>query len=201
MKIKHIKRVFKDNGIYGVIFAINNIINKIYNMLFLRKSNMYADISTYIYGLKYIDVGGLRVGRDCRLEMITEYGTHVFNPFLKIGTNVVFNDRVHVACAQYIEIGSNSLFASNVFISDHNHGDYSKSLKKELSIIVEKRDLSLKPVKIGNNVWIGENVTILPGSEIGNNAVIGANSVVHGIIPPNCIALGVPAHVIKFVGD
>jgi acetyltransferase-like isoleucine patch superfamily enzyme len=46
-------------------------------------------------------------------------------------------------------------------------------------------------------VWIGANVTILPGVEIGDFAVIGAGSVVMKTIPPHCIALGVPARVVR----
>lgn len=50
---------------------------------------------------------------------------------------------------------------------------------------------------IGERVWIGENVTILPGACIGNGVVIGANSVVRGEIPNNVIIAGVPAKIVK----
>ena len=50
---------------------------------------------------------------------------------------------------------------------------------------------------VGNDVWIGQNVTILPGVKIGNGAIIGANSVVAKDIPPYCIAVGNPCRVIK----
>ncbi len=53
------------------------------------------------------------------------------------------------------------------------------------------------PVKIGNNVWIGSHVIILPGVTIGNNCVIGAGSVVNKSIPDNSTAVGVPAKVVK----
>jgi maltose O-acetyltransferase len=54
-----------------------------------------------------------------------------------------------------------------------------------------------KPVNIGRNVWCGTNVTILPGISIGENAIIGAGSVVTRDIPSNSIAVGVPARVIR----
>ncbi|MBO6082618.1 MAG: sugar O-acetyltransferase, partial [Bacteroidales bacterium] len=54
-----------------------------------------------------------------------------------------------------------------------------------------------KPVTIGNDVWIGGNVTILPGVTIGDNAVIGAGSVVTESIPANSLAVGTPARVIR----
>ncbi len=54
-----------------------------------------------------------------------------------------------------------------------------------------------KPVTIGNNVWIGGSVTILPGVTIGDNVTIGAGSVVVGDIPSNTVAVGNPCKVIK----
>ncbi len=54
-----------------------------------------------------------------------------------------------------------------------------------------------KPVKIGKYVWIGANVVILPGVEIGDNAVIGAGAIITKNIPANSVAVGNPAKVIK----
>ena len=54
-----------------------------------------------------------------------------------------------------------------------------------------------KPIKIGNNVWICGNVTVLPGVSIGDNSIIGAGSVVSKDIPSNVLALGIPCRVIK----
>jgi maltose O-acetyltransferase len=54
-----------------------------------------------------------------------------------------------------------------------------------------------KPVTIGNNVWIGGSVTILPRVSIDDNVTIGAGSVVVGDIPPNTVAVGNPCKVIK----
>lgn len=54
-----------------------------------------------------------------------------------------------------------------------------------------------KPINVGNNVYIGNNVIILPGVTIGNNVVIGAGAVVSKDIPDNSVAVGVPARVIK----
>ena len=54
-----------------------------------------------------------------------------------------------------------------------------------------------KPVKIGNDVWIGGNVTILPGITIGNNVVVAAGAVVTKDVPDNCVVDGVPARVLK----
>ena len=54
-----------------------------------------------------------------------------------------------------------------------------------------------KPIKVGDNVYIGNNVILLPGVTIGNNVIIGAGAVVSKDIPDNSVAVGVPARVIK----
>ena len=60
-----------------------------------------------------------------------------------------------------------------------------------------RHDLHPLPVRIGNNVWVGANVTILPGVSIGDNAIIAAGAVVTKDIPANMLAAGIPAKVIR----
>ena len=73
---------------------------------------------------------------------------------------------------------------SKIISANHDVSDFSKHIKK--------------PVKIGNNVWIGANVVILPGVEIGDNTVIGAGSIVtKSFKEGNCIIAGNPAKIIK----
>lgn len=59
--------------------------------------------------------------------------------------------------------------------------------------------ITCKPVHIKRNVWIGVNVTILPGVTIGENAIIGACAVVTKDVPDNAVAVGNPARVIKYL--
>ena len=86
-------------------------------------------------------------------------------------------------------------FGDNVFIAP-NCGFYTAGHP----IDVEQRNKGLeyaKPIKVGDNVWIGGNVVVLPGVTIGNNCVIGAGSIVVKNIPDNSIAVGNPCKVIK----
>ena len=55
----------------------------------------------------------------------------------------------------------------------------------------------VKPIVIGNNVWIGDNVKIMPGVTIGDGAVIAAGSVVGGAVPPNTLVAGYPARKLR----
>ena len=57
------------------------------------------------------------------------------------------------------------------------------------------------PVRIGNDVWLGSNVVVLPGVTIGSNVVIGAGSVVTHDIPDNSLAYGVPCRVVREISD
>ena len=61
-------------------------------------------------------------------------------------------------------------------------------------------DLPLKgDTVVGNDVWIGQNVTVMPGVHIGDGSIIAANSVVTKDVPDNAVVVGVPAKVIKYI--
>ena len=86
-------------------------------------------------------------------------------------------------------------FGDNVFIAP-NCSFYTAG--HPLDYKVRNKGLEYaKPIKVGNNVWIGGNVTVLPGVTIGNNVTIGAGSVVTRDIPSNVVAVGNPCKVIK----
>ena len=93
-----------------------------------------------------------------------------------------------------VYIGENSMVAAQSYIIDMDHGIAANKLIRE-------QNNTVAPVTIGNDVWIAANVTVLKGSEIGNGAVVGAKSLVKGIVPENAIVVGTPAHIIKYRQD
>lgn len=103
---------------------------------------------------------------------------------LRVGKNVGLADTLILSYAP-VFIGDNCSFSyRNVLItSTHDFSDFSKVI--------------VKPITIGNNVWITTNVTVLPGVTIGDNTVIGAGSVVTSDIPSGVFAAGNPCKVIK----
>lgn len=99
---------------------------------------------------------------------------------LRIGKNASFNYGCMLVVREKVVIGDNLQLAPNVMIYDHDH-DYS--------VGIEKLEYLTSPIVIGDNVWIGANSVILRGTEIGDNCVIAAGSVVKGKIPANTVVL------------
>lgn len=147
-------------------------------------------------GLNCITIGdNFRSKPGFHLAAIKRHNGIEFSPNITIGKNVSINYDVHIACINHISIGDGTLIASKVFITDHFHGD---TCKESLDITPGKRQLFSKgPVVIDNDVWIGEGAAILPGVHIGNNSVIGANSVVTHDVAPYSVVAGSPAREIK----
>lgn len=102
------------------------------------------------------------------------------NAIMKIGNNVSLNYGDMIVCHEKITIGDNVQLAPNVLIYDHDHDYRAKDGLKKLLY-------KTSPVEIGSNVWIGANTVILRGTQIGDNCVIGAGSVVKGIIPDGTV--------------
>lgn len=108
---------------------------------------------------------------------------------IEIGENFYSNHNLVILDANKVTFGD------NVFIGP-NCGFYTAGHP----IDKEQRNEGLeyaKPIKVGNNVWLGGNVIVLPGVEIGDNSIIGAGSIVSKNIPSNVIAVGNPCRVIK----
>lgn len=144
---------------------------------------------------EYISIGDFcRLGNNCRIEAIGEYCGTCFSPELKLGNNVSIEDNCHIGCVNSVIIEDGTMIASGVFITDHFHGNITSN---DLSLRPELRELSCKPVHIGKNVWIGEHVCIMPGVNLGNNVIVGANAVVTHSFEDNVVIAGCPARVIK----
>ena len=139
---------------------------------------------------------GLTTGHYCRFDLLGEWNDN--SKKLVIGKNCKLGDNVHIVANEKVIIGDNCLMASKIFISDTSHGHYSNTaIDSAPDVPPDERPLFMRPVSIGNNVWIGENVCILLGVSIGDGCIIAANSVVNRDVHNNCMVAGSPAKVIK----
>ncbi len=110
---------------------------------------------------------------------------------LEIGTNLSMSEYSRIVVHDQISIGKKVTIARFVSILDHDHRCEMKNG------IMEMEGYTMAPVKIGDQVWIGDKVTILAGSEIGSNVIIAANSVVKGKLDGNAIYGGIPSKKLK----
>ncbi|MFT3860683.1 acyltransferase [Micropruina sp.] len=180
--------------------------------LFVRYRRLQRRIRGGVLAV-WIRIGGGSVGR--RLQ--AERGVHlrwrphrglVFGDgvYLGVGTildvpssaKLVLGDRVKVmhycvlAASEEIQIGADTQIAEMCSIRDADHGTSLDGPMRE--------QLLTEPTAIGADVWIGRGSVVLKGTLIGEGAVVGANSVARGVIPPRVIAVGAPTRVIRSRG-
>lgn len=144
------------------------------------------------------------LGPGCRLIPIIEYPgermrrpntegpTQRFDPRITIGNRVSATADLQIFSQQRVSIEDDVMFAANVFINDGSHG-YKDGETPYKYQPMEK----IAPIIIKRGSWIGQNVVVLAGVTIGEYCIVGANSVVTRSIPPNSIAVGSPARVVK----
>lgn len=125
-------------------------------------------------------------GRECAINppFFCDYGANIF-----VGENFYANVNCTILDVCEVHIGDNVLLAPGVQIYTAAH---------PVAVVPRVAGVEFgKPVRIGNNVWIGGSVVICPGVTIGDNCVIGAGSVVTRDIPANVVAVGNPCRVLR----
>jgi len=164
--------------------------DRLFNIVFSALCG--ADIRIVWSGVKIQGAGGIRFGqrfmsgRGLWLQAIGEGR-------LVIGDNVNVSDWVHIGALSSVTIGNGCLMGSKVLITDHSHGS-TADIALSAPLRPDARALQSKgPVVLEDNVWLGDAVIVLPGVRIGQNAIVGANSVVTQDIPGNTVWAGVPA--------
>lgn len=130
----------------------------------------------------------------------TGENVHIEAPFhcdygynIEVGENFFANYNLTVLDVGKVRIGKNAQIAPNVSIYTAGHPIHPDSRNSGYEYGIE--------VAIGDNVWIGGNVCIMPGVTVGDNVVIGAGSVVKKDIPDSVIAVGNPCRVVRAITD
>jgi acetyltransferase-like isoleucine patch superfamily enzyme len=163
----------------------------------LGNQTLRIDGEIIIKGEKFIHVDdNTHFGNGCVLvawQHTIDGGQH--NPSIQIGCNCSIGECNHITSINNIKIGDNLLTGRWVTITDNSHGLTDID---NLRIPPLLRSVTSKgPVTLGNNIWIGDKATILPGVTIGDGAVIAANAVVTKDVPAYSVVGGNPARIIK----
>lgn len=108
---------------------------------------------------------------------------------IRVGDDFLANFGVTVLDRAPVHIGSHVMLGPGVLITTVNHPLSASARRSGVGIA--------RPVTIGDDVWIGGNATVLPGVTVGSGAVIAAGAVVTRDVPPNTLAAGVPARIVR----
>ena len=131
------------------------------------------------------------IGENCYIE--TPFHANWGGKFVHFGKSVYANFGLTLVDDCSIHVGDNVLFAPNVTLSTGTHPIHPALRSQQAQYNL--------PITIGNNVWLGAGVIVLPGVTIGDNSVVGAGSVVTKDIPANVVAVGNPCRVLRKINE
>jgi acetyltransferase-like isoleucine patch superfamily enzyme len=147
--------------------------------------------------------GGLHMGeKNCfGFHMATMLGSGALliqprerDALIEIGNDNFFSNNITLCANEKISIGHGCQIGDQVAIYDCDFHEISTGTRRQ-------GYGPTSPVVIGNNVWLGSRVIVLKGVTIGDNSVVGAMSIVTKSIPSNCVAAGIPAHIIRHISS
>jgi len=147
------------------------------------------------WGLNQMSVADkVYIQRDCWIHVVAGYADEK-SVKITFKSHASIGKRTAIAAAQQVVIGEYVMIGSNCHVSDQAHA----FTDLDRPIMTQGCD-NIKPVSIGAETWIGNNVSVLPGVTIGRHCVIGASSIVSVSIPDFSVAVGMPARVVKTLG-
>ncbi len=145
------------------------------NLLFASNNPFRRDSEVII-----IDGGKMEIGNSCQFNSrisLTSVSGH-----LKIGDRVSLNRNCIIICRDKIHIDNDCIFGPNVVVYDHDHRFSIDGIQKD--------GFRTAPITIEEGCWIGANVTILRGTHVGHDSIIGAGVVLKGDVPPHSLVVG-----------
>jgi acetyltransferase-like isoleucine patch superfamily enzyme len=160
----------------------------------LAARRAYASFPIHGEVLEGLRAGRIEIGENTLFQPHCWLTLNLDEAHIEIGANCFINLGVMIAAQDRITIGDWTMIANGSFIGDAAHRFDDSETPVPLQGFTSKG-----PVSIGANCWLGANVVVTSGVTIGDRCVIGAGSVVTTDIPPNSIAAGAPAKVIKAI--
>ena len=162
-------------------------IDKLWNFFSLKKykvksTGVFMEFNAQLY--RYPE--NITLERDVYLKRNSLVGSANEDAIVKIGERTTIGYNSIIMASNHIAIGSDCMIAPNVYIVDSNHGfEENKPFNLQPNVV--------KSVRLGNNIWLGAGVVVLPGVSICDNVIVGAGSVVTRSLLDPGIYYGTPA--------
>ena len=131
----------------------------------------------------------LRIGRWAWVGHGSKIRVH--EGVVSIGAKTVLGQNCTISAFQHVSIGRECILADRVMLIDFDHG------VTEVERPIRLQGIYKRDVRVGNNVWIGYGACVLRGVTVGDNCIVGTNSVLTREVPENAVVAGVPARVIR----
>ena len=182
--------------------ARNGMLNRRYARLLWRY--LWRRLLTAA-GRRWRTDGLLFLGRGLELEIgrkgRVEFGRFVWigdgtkirchEGLVEIGEKTVMGQECTISAYQHVRIGAQCVIADRAMFIDFDHGVV------EVERPIRQQGIYKRDVEVGSNVWIGYGACILRGVRIGDNSIVGTNSVVTKDVPANAVVAGIPARIIR----
>lgn len=171
-----------------------DVMNQWYVDRFVRPHFDGAGIDLRVMGPRHLQISGPHIfagdhvhfmalpDKPVRLAVFEGLGS------IRIGDYSIVNPGVRMSSAASIETGHSCMFAMNCYLSDADWHDLQHRIFAPGNAA---------PIRLGNNVWIGDSALVTKGVTIGDNSIVGAWSVVTRDVPANVVVAGNPARVVK----
>lgn len=189
---EYILNLLKKNNLFAGVIEQSDQFKKIYEVRDFTKSKIDLNNSFY-----FNDINNLKFDKNVsfgpyNVIFVTNQWSHSKPAILSIGENTSIGEQNNIRTGGgSIFIGANCMISQQVSIVASNHGIEKKELVRE-------QDWIISDIIIGNDVWVGCSVQILPGVNIGDGAIIAAGSLVNKDVPAYAVVAGVPAKIIKY---
>jgi acetyltransferase-like isoleucine patch superfamily enzyme len=131
----------------------------------------------------------VRFGRFCWIGDGTKIRSH--EGVVEIGAKTVFGQECTISSYRRVRVGEQCVIADRAMFIDFDHA------VAEVERPIRHQGIYMRPLEIGSNVWIGYNACFLRGVRVGDNSIVGANSVVTKDFPANAVVGGVPAQLLR----
>lgn len=188
----------------GIPAFANSVLGGLYTMYKAKDLGAFGKGSTIrpfciFQGARHIRIGSsTHVRAGCHLQAVESYagapegGAPRGTPEILVGDRTLIGRFCHITAVRRIEIGQGVLFGEGVLIADHDHGFEDP--------VAAPRDQPLppgRPIRIGDDCWLGDHAAILAGVTLGKHAIVGANATVTRDVPDYTVVAGNPARPVS----